>query len=155
MHALGPGALGEIFDDARGLAPGDAERGDGLSGGKPECGGDGAGGGERAQHRGRMEPRAVDRDRRNQREPAHQLRPDHDAAQEILPAAPLPLAGGEHGRDDDGAGMDGAALERVVVILAMGGGAVDERRVEPLRRPGCPIAVQGPAGSSEASTART
>ena len=26
MHALGPGAFGEVFDDARGHAAGDAER---------------------------------------------------------------------------------------------------------------------------------
>ena len=42
------------------------------------------------------------------------------------PVEALLLGGGEHGRHDDGAGVHRAALEGVVEVLAVGGGAVDE-----------------------------
>ncbi len=40
----------------------------------------------------------------------------------------VPLAGRQHRRHDHRAGMNGAALERVVEILAVDRGAVDESR---------------------------
>jgi hypothetical protein len=48
--------------------------------------------------------------------------------------------------------MDGAALERIVKILAMRGGAIDEGGA--VVRP-CPIAVQGPSSSEPASALLT
>ena len=77
-----------------------------------------------------MEAGVVRRHRRHQAEPAQQLRPGDDADEQAVAAEPFPLARGEHRGDDDGAGMDRPALERVVEVLAVRGGAVDERRAE-------------------------
>ena len=49
---------------------------------------------------------------------------------------PVALAGREHGRHDDRAGMHRPALEGVVEILAMRGGAVDQRRAGRAQRAG-------------------
>ena len=50
----------------------------------------------------------------------------------------------ENGRNDDRAGMHRPAFERVVVILAVRGGAVDERRVVGTEAAAWPIAVALP-----------
>ena len=65
--------------------------------------------------------------RRHGAQPAHDLDADRDAEQRGRTIGMVALAGGQHGRHDDGAGMHRPAFERVVEILAMGGGAVDER----------------------------
>ncbi len=54
------------------------------------------------------------------------------------------LAGGEHGRHDDGAGMHRSALERVVEILAMRRGAVDEGGAGRAHAPGMADRGAGP-----------
>ena len=61
-------------------------------------------------------------------EPAHRLDADRDAEQRGRPVRIVTLAGRQHRRHDHRAGMDRAALEGVVEILAMAGGAVDEER---------------------------
>ena len=40
----------------------------------------------------------------------------------------MPFAGGQHRRHDYRAGMYRTTFERIVKILAMGGGAIDEGR---------------------------
>ena len=115
-----------------------------------------AGRGERAEHRRRMEARLVRRHRRDQAEAAQQLDAGGDADEQPVAAEPFALAGGQHGGHDDRAGMHRTALEGVVVVLAVRGGAVDERgaeRVERRRRGRC--AVHGPPRSTAASVAAT
>ena len=134
VHPLGPGALGEIFDDARRHRADDAERVDHLLLVELERLADGGGGAHRAEHRGRMKARLVHHLRRDQAEPAHQLDADRDAFERGLAVDAVALADGEHRRHDHRAGVDRAALEGVVEILAVGRGAVDEgraRRAQP------------------------
>ena len=61
MHALGPGAFGEIFDDAARHAAGDAERIDDLLGVETERGANASRRAHRAENRGRMKARLVHR----------------------------------------------------------------------------------------------
>ena len=128
MQPLGPGALGEIFDDAAGHAAGDAERIDDLHGVKAERRADAGGGPHRAENRGRMKARLVHGLRHHEAQTAKHFGADRDPDQRHAAVGIVPLAGGEHRRHDHGAGMHRAALERVVKILAMRRGAVDEGR---------------------------
>jgi hypothetical protein len=89
---------------------------------------DTGGGAERAEHRGRMEAGLVHPLRRDEAHPAHNLAADGDAADRIGAREKLALGDREHGRNDDGARMNRAAFERIVVVLAMCGGAVGQRR---------------------------
>ena len=82
--------------------------------------------GHRAEHGGGMEAGLVHGLGHHQAQPADGLDADGDAEQRLLPVQALLLGGGEDGRHDDGAGVHGPALEGVVEVLAMGGGAVDE-----------------------------
>ena len=80
-----------------------------------------------AEHGGRMKARFVGERRRHETQPAHGLDADGDAEQRGAAVELLPLADGKQRRHDDRAGMDRAAFERVVEILAVDGGAVYER----------------------------
>ncbi len=126
MHALGPGAFGQIFDDAGGEAAGDAERIDDLFGVEAQRGADAGGGAHHAENRGRMEAGLVHRLRHHGRKPAHRLGADRDAEQRRGAVRLVALAGRQHRRHHHRAGMHRAALEGVVEILAMRRGAVDE-----------------------------
>ena len=128
MHALGPGALGEIFDDARRHAAGDAERIHDAAAVEPQRRRHAGRRRQRTEHGGRVKARLVDQFWRDEAQPAHGLDADRDAAQRRGALGAVALAGGEHRRHDDGAGMHRAAFKRVVEILAMDGGAVDQRR---------------------------
>ena len=126
MQPLGPGALGEIFDDAGGHAAGDAERIDDLLCVQAERGADAGGGAHGAEDRGRMEAGFVHGLRHHRRQPAHHLAADGDADERGLAVRPVALAGRQHRRHDHRAGMHRAAFEGVVEILAMRGRAIDE-----------------------------
>ena len=126
MQPLGPGALGEIFDDAARHAAGDAERVDDLFCVKAQRRADAGRGAHRAENRRRVKARLVHRLRHHHAEPAQHLAAHRDPDQRHAAVRIVPFARGQHGGHDDGAGMDGAALERVVEILAMRRGAVDE-----------------------------
>ena len=81
VHALGPGAFGEIFDDAAGHASRRcrARRRVGARS-SFERGADAGRRRHGAEHGGRMEARLVHRLRRHEAEPAHHLDADRDAA---------------------------------------------------------------------------
>ena len=130
MHAFCRCAFGEILDDARGHAAGDAEGGGDLLRRQLQRGGDTARGGNGADHRGGVKAGGMDRARRHQAQPAHQFGADDDATQQGRPAQAFAFAGGQDGRHDHGAGMNRAAFEGVVVVLAVRGGAVDQRGIE-------------------------
>ena len=92
----------------------------------------------RAEHRGRVEARLVHHLRRNQAEPAHHLDADRDAcAAQPCRRAAVSLADRQHRRHDHRAGVHRPALERVVEILAVRRGAVDERRARRAQRALC------------------
>ena len=128
MQPLGPGAFGEIFDDAAGHAAGDAERIDDLPGVETKRCADAGGRAHRAEDRRRMEAGLVHGLRHHEAQPAQHFGADRDPDQRHAAIGIVPLAGGEHRRHDHRAGMHRAALEGVVEILAMRGGAVDEGR---------------------------
>ena len=128
VQPLGPGALREIFDDAARHAAGNTECIDDLPRVEAERGADTRGRAHRAKDRGRMEAGLVHRLGHDEAEAAQHLGADRNTDQRHAAVRIVPLAGREHGRHDDGPGMHGATLERVVEILAMRGGAVDEGR---------------------------
>ena len=133
MQPLGPGALGEIFDDAAGHAAGDAERIDDLSGVEAKRGADAGGRAHRAEDRGRVKAGLVHGLRHHEAQPAKHFGADGDPDQRHAAVGIMPLAGGQNRRHDHRAGMHRAALKGIVEILAMRGGAVDEsgaRRVQ-------------------------
>ena len=148
MQPLGPGTLGEVFDNARRETTGDAERIGNLARRVAERPPDAGGRAEGAEHRGRMESRAMDRGRRDQRHAAHQLGAHHDPEMRIGSAPAETFARGQYRRHDHRARMDRCSFEAVVEILAVGGCAIDE----PL---GCPSSVPGPLPSRETITAAT
>ncbi len=133
MQPLGPGAFGQIFDDAAGKTAGDAERVDDLLGVETERRADAGRRAHHAENRGRMEAGLVHRLRHHGAQPAHDLGADRNAEQRGLAVRPVALAGRQHGRHDHRAGMNRPAFEGVVEILAMRRRAVDEggaRRAE-------------------------
>jgi hypothetical protein len=128
MHALRPGAVRQVLDDAGRHAAGDPERRDELIAVEPQRRPDAGRRRQRADDGRRVEPGLVDRLRGHEAEAAHELDAGRDAAQRVGAGASEALARGQHRRHDDGARMDRPALEGVVEILAMRGRAVDERR---------------------------
>ena len=134
MQPLGPGALREIFDDAARHAAGDAERVHDLLCIESERGADAGGSAHRAEDRGRMKAGLVDGLRHHEAQPAKNFGADGNSRQRHAAIRIVPLAGREHRRHDHGAGMDGAALERIVKVLAMGRGAVDKGRARGRQR---------------------
>ena len=83
---------------------------------------------ERTEHRGGMKPRLVHALGRHQAQAAHDFATHGDAARDVAAGEPVLLGRGEHRRDDHGAGVHRAAFEGVVVVLAVRGGAVAQRR---------------------------
>ena len=134
MQPLGPGAFGEIFDDAAGHAAGNPERIHNLPGIETERGADAGRRPHRAEDRGRVKAGLVDRLRHHQAQPAQHFGADRDPDQRHAAIGIVPLAGGQHRRHDHRAGMHRAALEGVVEILAMRRGAVDEGRPRRVQR---------------------
>ena len=135
VHPFGPGAFGEVLDDPGRHASGNTERrGDRLRrqakrrSDRPGCR-------KRTEHGRRMEPGVVCGHRRHETEAAHQLDAGHDADEQPVASQPLALARRNNRRNDHRAGVHGTAFERIVEILAMGGGAVDEGRAERVERP--------------------
>ena len=151
MQPLGPGAFGEIFDDAAGHAAGDAERIDDLPGVEAERRADAGRRAHRAEDRGRMKAGLVDGFRHHEAQPAQHFGADGDPDQRHAAIGIMPLAGGEHGRHDHRAGMHRAAFERVVEILAMRGGAVDEGGARRIQRAAMADRRAGPSSSQPAS----
>ncbi len=78
---------------------------------------------------GRMKRGFVRGLRRDQAHAAHDLDAHRDTLHDRRAGKPAMLGRRQHGGHDDGAGMHRSAFERVVVILAMRGGAVDQRRI--------------------------
>ena len=129
MHALGPGAFRQIFDDAARHRAGDAERIDGLLAAVSRSA-------AATPAAAPMAPKiAVGW------KPALWVRigatrlsrhitstPTAMPSSAVAAVRMVPLARGEHRRHDDRAGMHRPALERVVEVLAMRRRAVDERR---------------------------
>ena len=139
MQPLGPGAFGEILDDAARHASGNAERIDDLAAGMSPNAARDAG---RRAHR-RRTPRSGESRPCACAFGATRLSRHITSTPTAIPssaAAPsglIALASGEHRRHDHRAGMHRTTLEGVVEILAMRGGAVDEggaRRAQPRAR---------------------
>ena len=129
MQPLGRAAVGEILDDARRQAAGDADGLRDLGRRKAERGGDADGCRGRAENRGRMKARFVRSLGRDEAHAAHDLDAGGDAFDDGVAGEAAMLGRREHGRNDDRAGVHRPAFEGVVVILAVRRGAVDERGV--------------------------
>src|SRR5258705_3848090 len=83
-----------------------------------------------------MKPGLVNELRRHQTKPAHGLDADRNAGQRRRAVRTVALARGEYCRHDHGAGMDRAALERIVEVLPMGSRPIDERGAGRAQRAG-------------------
>src|ERR1041384_5025158 len=75
-----------------------------------------------------MEARLVHRLRHHEAQAAQHFHADRNAFERRRPIRIVPLAGGKHRRHDHRAGVHRPTLERVVEILAVHRGAVDQRR---------------------------
>src|SRR5215471_16447975 len=95
MEALGPGALGEIFDDAARHRADATERIDDLALRQLQRSSDAGGSTDSAEDRGWMEAGLMRHGRREQREPAHHFGADRNAKQRRRPIRIVALAGGE------------------------------------------------------------
>ena len=154
VHALGPAAVAEIFDDARGhrlrrcraLPSGPVARAPIATPPAKAAAG-------RAEHRRRVEAGLVDRLGRHEAEAAEELGAGRQPSSTARPTA-VAFGRGQHRRHDHRTGMDRAALEGVVEVLAVGGRAVDERGIGGGEPVSCPMATWRPR-SATSSTLRT
>ena len=89
---------------------------------------------DRAEHGGGVKAGLVDELGCDQARAAGQLDTDRNALQGRQAREALALGDCENRGDDDGAGMDRAAFERVVEVFAMRGGAVHKRRAGGIQR---------------------
>ena len=115
----------------------------------------GAGAGRRAhraEHGGGVEAGFVHGLGHDGAEAADDLGAHGEAAQDGCAAEAFLLGECQHGGNDDGAGVDRAALEGVVEVLAMRGGAVDEGGAGGGESAAWAMAVAGP-GSGQAARA--
>ena len=126
VHALRPAAFGEVLDDAARHRASDAQRVDEPSRLEPEGGADAGRRCHGAEHRRRVEARLVHRLGHHQAQPADRLHAGGDAEERGSAVEPFLLRGGEDRGYDDGARVDRAALERIVEVLSVRRGAVDE-----------------------------
>jgi hypothetical protein len=97
-----------------------------LFGVEAKRGADAGGCTHRTEHGGRMKARLVHGFRHDQAEAAKDFGADGNPCQRHPAIGIVPLAGRQHRRHDHGTGMHRPALKRVIKILAMRGGAVDE-----------------------------
>ena len=134
VQPLGPGAFGEIFDDAARHAAGDPERVHDLSRVQSKRRADACGRAHRAEDCRRMKSGLVHGLRHNEAETAEHLGAHRNPRQRHAAIRIVPLARSEHRRHDDRTGMDRPALESIVEILAMRRGTVDKGRARGRQR---------------------
>ncbi len=87
-----------------------------------------SGGAERAEHRGGVKSSLVHALGRDQTQAAHHFAAHREPARHVAARDVVLLGGGKQGRNDDRAGVHRTAFEGVVVVLAVRGGAVAQRR---------------------------
>jgi hypothetical protein len=100
MHALGPGAFGQVFDDARSHAACDAERVAPLRRVETQGRAHAGGGAQRAEHRRGMESRHMHTLRCHQAKAAHDFAAHSGATREVAAGQAMMLRGGKQGRND-------------------------------------------------------
>jgi len=113
---------------------GDAKRGGDLGRAQAERRRYAAGGGQRAKDGRRVKARRMRSLRCDKAQTAHQLRAGRDAEEQAISAEPLAFARGEGSGNDHGACVNRTAFERVVEVLAVRGGAVDQRGADSVER---------------------
>ena len=101
-----------------------------VAGASRSAASDSAGRRERAKHRRRMKAGAMGGLGCDQTEAAQQLSTRDETKEAPVTAELLPFARRQYRWDNDGPGVNGPTLERIVVILAMRSGTVDERRAK-------------------------
>ena len=116
VQRLGLRAVGEELHQPRGLAAGDAERVGGLLGVEPAQAGGRRGGGEDAADRGRVEAAQVHRAGVGEADPRGDLIAADGGGDQLPAAGAGRLADRQHGRGDDGAGVDQRHLVGVVEV---------------------------------------
>jgi hypothetical protein len=155
VHAFGPGAVGQVFDQAAGHAAGDAEGVDEFFFRQAQRGAYAGDGAHHAEDGRGVKAGLVHAHGRDLAEAAHDFQSDCDAAQQVGARELVALGRGQQRRDDDHAGMHGPAFVGVVEVLAVAGNAVDEGRAFGRELARAPMTVQLPSPSSEASAAFT
>ena len=118
MKPLGPTSIGKILNDPLGEASRDANRMCRLFLAETEGRRD-SGGGGRTDHGGRVEPRLVNRLGRHETHATHQFDPHRNATPDRTPDKAAMLSRSKNRGNDDRAGVNGAALECVVIVFAM------------------------------------
>jgi hypothetical protein len=132
MHALGPGAVRQVLDDARCHAAGNAERRNELRSRQTERGAHTPGCGHRTEHRRRMEAGVVRRHWGHETQSAHQLDARHNTDQEPVTAQIVPFTRSKNGRDNDRTGVNRTAFECVVEVFAVRGSPIHKCRAAPI-----------------------
>ena len=92
-----------------------------------QCTGHARGRAQGAKHGGGVESRLMNFFGRNTAQATHDFRAHRNAPGQISTTQVVKLCGGQHPRNHHCTGVDGATLKGVIVILAMGGGAIDKR----------------------------
>jgi len=98
-----------------------------MAGGSAERGARGGGGGHGAEHGRRVKARLVDAHGCHQAQAADRLDPRRDALERGAAIGALLLGDRQHRRHDHRARVHRPPFEGVIEILAVGGGAIDER----------------------------
>ena len=126
MHAFGPGAVGQVFNDARGHAAGDAE---GVhqfvfaqAQGRTQAGH----GAHHAKDGGRVKAGLVHFGGGHGAQAAHDFNAHRDAAQQVGARQLVALGRRQQSRHDDHAGMHRPAFVGVVKVFAVRSNAVDK-----------------------------
>src|SRR5262245_11924929 len=135
MQPFRPGALRQVLDDARRHAGGNAERIDKLFCVQAQRGTHASCRSHRAEDGCRMEPGLVNGLGNDRAQTAHDFSAHRSSKKRGTTVRLVALTHCQHRRHNHCTGVDGAALERIVKVLAMGRGAIDE----------------GSAGSTEAA----
>ena len=126
MHAFGPGAVGQVFNDARGHAAGDAEGVDQLVFAQAQGRAQASYGAHHTKNGSRVKAGFVHFGGRHGAQTAHDFSAHGDAAQQVSARQLVALGRCHQSRHDDHAGMHRPAFVGVVKVFAVRGNAVDK-----------------------------
>ena len=126
VHAFGPGAVGQVFDDARGHAAGDAEGVHQFVFAQAQGRAQAGHSAHHAKDGGRVKAGFVHFGGRHGAQAAHDFRAHGDATQQVGARQLVALGRCQQSRHDDHAGMHRPAFVGVVKVFAVRGNAVDK-----------------------------
>ena len=128
VHAFGPCAFGQVFNDARRHAARNSQRIHPLHRAQGQGTGHTSSSAQGAKNRGGVKPGLMNFFRRDAAQASHDLRAHSDAPGQISTTQAVKLGCGQYTRHHHRTRMDGAAFKGVVIVFTMGCGAVDQCR---------------------------